>query len=137
LIVADYFDMLNKEMAGERYVKAQRNAALRDLTGRSKGSIEFKHQNISAVLRKLGMPWIIGYKPMANFQKALIDGIERYLDARREVLTIAGPSALSGFAESSSLMIEPPPSMVTGEPATVPATISCLLTYQATNAFWK
>ena len=85
LIVADYFDMLRLELAGEHYVKSQRNAALQELTGRSKGSIEFKHQNISAVLHELGMPWIIGYKPKANYQNALIDGIERFVDQRGEV----------------------------------------------------
>lgn len=84
LIVADYFDMLGKELRGEPYVKAQRNAALQGLTGRSKGSIEFKHQNISAVLMSLGEPWIAGYKPMVNFQKALLDGVERFIDQRTD-----------------------------------------------------
>jgi hypothetical protein len=67
LIVADYFDMLRLELAGQSYVKAHRNAALQELTRRSRGSIERKHQNISAVLVKLGMPWISGYKPLANY----------------------------------------------------------------------
>ena len=40
LIVADYFDMLSLELAGRAFVKAQRNAALQELTGRSRGSIE-------------------------------------------------------------------------------------------------
>jgi hypothetical protein len=79
LIVADYFDMLQLDLAGTHYVKSHRNAELQRLTGRSRGSIEFKHQNISAVLLRLGLPWIAGYKPMANFQNALIDGIGRYL----------------------------------------------------------
>ncbi len=111
LIVADYFDMLRMEIASEPYVKAHRNAALQRLIGRSRGSIEFKHQNISAVLIKLGMPWISGYKPLMNFQKSLIDGIERYLDDRddpfAEKLTV---SAL-GFSESSDLYFEPPPAL--------------------------
>lgn len=59
LIVADYFDMLKQEITGVPYVKAHRNAALQQLTGRSKGSIEFKHQNISAILLELGLPWIV------------------------------------------------------------------------------
>ena len=50
LIVADYFEMLQFERLDEPYVKAERNRALQDLTRRSKGSIEFKYQNISAVL---------------------------------------------------------------------------------------
>ena len=82
LIVADYFDMRDMELRGERYVKSQRNAALQSLTGRSRGSIEFKHQNISAVLMKLGEPWISGYKPMMNFQTALIEGVERFIESQ-------------------------------------------------------
>src|SRR4051812_42143386 len=51
LIVADYFSMLRAELAGEPYSKADHNRALQPLLGgRSKSSIEFKHQNISAVL---------------------------------------------------------------------------------------
>jgi hypothetical protein len=79
LIVADYFAMLRLELAGQRFVKSHRNAALQELTGRSGQSIEFKHANISAVLERLGLPTITGYKPRRNFQRALIDGVARYL----------------------------------------------------------
>lgn len=80
LIVADYFAMRRKEFAEEPYVKTHHNAALQNQTGRSKGSIEFKHQNISAVLMQLCEPWIPGYKPAVNFQRSLVDGVERFLD---------------------------------------------------------
>ncbi|UVK43616.1 DUF3883 domain-containing protein [Mesorhizobium sp. AR07] len=79
LIVGDYFDMRSLELTGRPFVKARRNAQLQELTGRSRGSIEFKHQNISAVLYQLSMSWIAGYKPMANFQRALVDGVERHI----------------------------------------------------------
>lgn len=82
LIVADYFAMRDMELRGESFVKTHRNAALQNLTGRSKGSIEFKHQNISAVLEALGQPWIAGYKPMRNFQRALLESVERFLQSR-------------------------------------------------------
>ncbi|MAU98878.1 MAG: hypothetical protein CMP81_23850 [Fulvimarina sp.] len=110
LIVADYFDMLAMELRGAPFVKARRNAALQELTGRSRGAIEFKHQNISAVLLRLGMPWIAGYKPMANFQGALISGIERYLTAHPALFV--GPEAktrANGFAEAETLFFEAPP----------------------------
>jgi hypothetical protein len=110
LIVADYFDMLKMELARQPYVKAQHNAELQNLTGRSKGSIEFKHQNISAVLLKLGMPWIPGYKPMANFQNALIDGIGRYLSNAGIPSAIAEPAA-PGVADAQALYIGPPPAL--------------------------
>jgi len=122
LVVADYFEMLEMELAGEPYTKAHRNAALQSLTGRSKGSIEYKHQNISAVLLRLGLPWIHGYKPMANFQQALIDGIERLLEARGTTLPgdEAEPSK-AGLAEEPVLMLEEPPTLVASSPSDPPA----------------
>jgi hypothetical protein len=54
LLVADYFDMLQMDLLGQNYNKAEHNRLLRErLTARSKSSVEFKHQNVSAVLLKL------------------------------------------------------------------------------------
>ncbi len=79
IIVADYFSMLAAELSGRAYVKSRHSAALMAKIDRTHRSVEFKHQNISAVLDKLGMPWIPGYKPKFNFQNAIIDAVERYL----------------------------------------------------------
>ncbi|PKK88143.1 MAG: hypothetical protein CVV64_20135 [Candidatus Wallbacteria bacterium HGW-Wallbacteria-1] len=72
LIIEDYFHMLEDELMGQTYNKAQHR---RDLTprlnNRSKASIEIKHQNISAALIDLGIPYIDGYKPMKNYQQKL------------------------------------------------------------------
>lgn len=56
LIVADYFAMLGVEIEGRPFNKAERNRALQEVLARSRGSIEFKHQNISAVMLGLGQP---------------------------------------------------------------------------------
>lgn len=114
LIVADYVDMLRSELAGVAVNKAERNRALQGLTKRSKGSIEFKHQNISAVLDRLGYPWISGYKPLFNFQTALIDGVERFLSSRSFLadtdLPIASArQAPSGVADVEAIFFEAPP----------------------------
>ena len=70
--VQDYFLMLNKELVGQKYSKAEhRRALLSKLKNRSEGSIEFKHQNISAVLVEMGQPYIQGYKPAFNYQQQL------------------------------------------------------------------
>ena len=70
--VADYLDMLAREVRGETFNKAQHNRALQErLDGRSKGAVEFKHQNISAVLIAEGFPYIDGYKPRRNLQAEL------------------------------------------------------------------
>ena len=80
LIVADYFAMLAEDMAGRSYNKAQHRRSLMPLLrSRTEGSIEFKHQNISAVLKGLGEDWIPGYKPAFNFQMTLVDAVARWL----------------------------------------------------------
>ena len=72
--VADYFAMLDAELAGIPYDKtAHRRQLLPKLESRSEGSIEFKHQNISAVLIALGFPYISGYKPRSNYQGLLYE----------------------------------------------------------------
>ena len=78
-IVADYFAMLTLELSGHPYTKYKHSTALMARIGRSHRSVEFKHQNISAVLDELGMPWIKGYRPKLNYQNAIFDAIERYL----------------------------------------------------------
>lgn len=71
--VADYLRMLTLELNGQRYNKTEHaRALLQVLDGRNRGSIEFKHCNISAVMLALGYPYIDGYKPRGNFQTALL-----------------------------------------------------------------
>jgi hypothetical protein len=78
-IVADYFAMLTAELAGRAYTKSKHSAAQMAEIGRTHRSVEFKHQNISAVLDVLGMPWIKGYIPKRNYQNAIFAAIDRYL----------------------------------------------------------
>ena len=51
-IIADYFDMLSADLAGIPYVKTRHREGLVAQLGRSDGSIEFKHQNISDCSRR-------------------------------------------------------------------------------------
>lgn len=96
VIVADYFAMLAEALAGRPYVKLRHSTAIMAEIGRTHRSVEFKHQNISAVLDELGMPWIPGYKPKRNYQNAIFDSIERYLTKHPAVLepatVVASPS---------------------------------------------
>jgi len=87
VIVADYFAMLGAEIADQPYVKSHHSRKLMAQIGRSHLSVEMKHGNISAVLEALGLPWIRGYRPMANYQQAIFPAIERYLTRHPEVLT--------------------------------------------------
>ncbi len=86
LIVADYFDMLSKELSRFPYKKADhRRQILLLLNNRSEGSIEFKHQNISAILINLGRPYITGYLPRYNYQNLLEDEVIDYLIHHSEI----------------------------------------------------
>lgn len=78
--VAAYFEMLLMEAYQQPYNKSARNALLRQkLKGRSKGSVEMKHQNVSAVLAALGLPFIHGYKPRGNTQLLLRQEVQKFV----------------------------------------------------------
>lgn len=78
--VHSYFKMLVLELNGERYNKAAFRRELKmSLNNRGDGAVEFKHQNISAILIKYGMPYILGYKPFGNYQKLLENEVLNYL----------------------------------------------------------
>ena len=85
-IVDDYLVMLALECAGNSYSKTEhRNALIESMGGtRSPGSIERKHQNISAVMLQLGLPYIKGYKPLSNIQEALLTEVRRRLETSPE-----------------------------------------------------
>jgi hypothetical protein len=106
-IVADYFDMLTADLAGQPYVKLRHSQALMAQIGRTHRSVEFKHQNISAVLDELGMPWIPGYKPKRNYQNAIFDAIDRYLTLHPGVFSVSSNGA-PGPLPSTGIFVEAP-----------------------------
>lgn len=121
LIVAAYFSMLSAEISGQPYVKAQHNRNIQPLLNdRTRGSVEKKHQNISAVLVGLGQPWIDGYKPLQSYQGSLVEAVVRWLDANPAWLQPelagridGGPSVVR---EAPSLWIGPPPTFSNAPP---------------------
>ncbi len=111
-IVANYFAMLADDEAGRLYSKAEHNRQLQALIDRPRGSIEYKHQNISAVLKGLGESWINGYKPAFNFQSSLVDAVARWLARHPSWLSPENridqiPSAR--VRDNLTLWIGPPP----------------------------
>ncbi|AUZ85223.1 DUF3883 domain-containing protein [Methylophaga nitratireducenticrescens] len=85
--VEDYFNMLRFELSGHKYNKTEhRRALIEQLNNRTNGSIELKHQNISAVLIEMGIPYIDGYKPRFNYQRSLLPlAITDYLEKNPEI----------------------------------------------------
>lgn len=88
LIVQDYFNMLEFELGNKSYNKTNhRKILIPLLNSRSEGSIEFKHQNISAALINMGLPFIKGYKPRFNYQKKMLEkGIFDYIISHKASL---------------------------------------------------
>ena len=77
--VAEYRYMLIQELSNQQYNKAEHNRLLRQKIGRSKSSIEFKHQNISAILHDADCFYIPGYKPLGNYQTLLLEVVTKRL----------------------------------------------------------
>ncbi len=87
--VAAYFDMLLMEARQDKYSKAERNAALRQiLNGRTKASVELKHQNVSAVLHEMDMPFIPGYKPRGNSQLLLRKAVQKFVLDHSDLISL-------------------------------------------------
>jgi hypothetical protein len=99
-IVADYLQMLTLELTGQRYNKTERRRSLQQLlNGRSEGSIEFKHGNISAAMIALGFPYVAGYQPRSNYQQLLLEVLSAQVSAR----TLLDEAALAAVQQPATL----------------------------------
>lgn len=79
--------MLTDELTGKAINKtAHRKALIILLNNRSEAAIEFKHQNISAVLIRNGLPYIKGYKAMSEYQQLLEQATVQFVNANRQWL---------------------------------------------------
>jgi hypothetical protein len=117
-IVADYFAMLATELSGNDYNKAEHNRQLQQRIDRNKGSIEFKHQNISAVLENFRQPSIAGYLPRQNYQLLLEQVVLQWLEGHPTffkdfedgpVLSPRVPPPFPAVALSSLVVVPPEP----------------------------
>ena len=58
--------------------------------------MELKHQNISAVLIEMGIPYINGYKPRFNYQRSLLpDAVSNYLKSNPDIQILFDADSLS------------------------------------------
>lgn len=93
--VQSYLEMLRLEVSGQPYVKSHfRKALLPLLSIRSESAVEFKHQNISAVLMKLGLRPIRGYQPAQNYQQSLVPEVQRQLATSPSLIELVLAEAL-------------------------------------------
>jgi hypothetical protein len=128
--VGAYFEMLRLEFAGLAYVKTEFNERLRRvLHDRSKASVEYKLQNISAVLVNHGQAYIRGYLPAQNYQHALEGAVLEWIDGRSDLMDVIAdgpvlnPTASPAIASFASILTQPPDprraARATGEPVAV------------------
>lgn len=114
--VAAYFEMLRLELAGIPYNKSERNARLRPLlANRTKAAVEYKFQNISAVLVNHAQAYIRGYLPAQNYQQVLEASVLEWLESRGQLEDVAGSSPILnplnislGAEDYSALLTDPP-----------------------------
>lgn len=110
LIVADYFAMLVDDLAGNPLNKVASYRHLADRIDRSAKAIEYKHQNISAVLKGLGETWLTGLAPAFNFQGSLEYAVLRWLNSHPEwVLRAPAARPPSGLHDEAQIWVGPPP----------------------------
>lgn len=112
-IVADYLRMFRLYLGGQPCSKTEHRRRLQQIIERSEGSIEFKHQNISAVLRDLDMQWLGGYAPRGNYQNLLAQEVIRQIDAepdidRAALLDVERPAVLPSNPDFHSIKVDPP-----------------------------
>lgn len=84
-VVTSYMEMLRAELQGKPYVKADFNLRVRELTGRTHGSVERKFQNIGAVMIGFGAYFVDGYKPLSNVQNSLRETVRERLLAQPDI----------------------------------------------------
>ncbi len=102
------------EQAGQSYNKTTHRKALqRKLNNRTEAAIEFKHQNISAILMEHGWQNIPGYKPSGNYQALLAEVVaERIMRDRQFDLAAEGaadqPAVVPLVTSIADVMVERP-----------------------------
>ncbi|KFE66760.1 HNH endonuclease [Hyalangium minutum] len=77
--VAAYFEMYRMHERDEPFVKADfiRSLLATALQNRTKGAVEMRFGNISAVLQERHLPWLKGYVPYPNYPAALVPAVLR------------------------------------------------------------
>jgi 5-methylcytosine-specific restriction protein A len=81
ITVLAYIEMLKLELKGEKFKKSEFNRNIRNSgVDRTKGSIEYRMENISAVFDSIGLPIIKGYLPAKNIGKKVTNEIIQILN---------------------------------------------------------
>ena len=87
MLVQNYFIMLDAELQGELYSKADhRNRILKELGETDAGEIDRMHRHIGAVLAETGLPFADGFPPQGGFDDALEKAVHVFIEANPELI---------------------------------------------------
>jgi hypothetical protein len=103
---AAYFDHLRLDLRGTSFNKSQLYRELSQKIGRTPKSIEFKFQNISAVLDEIGLEWINGLAPLRNYQQSLSSAISNFVP---DIIEFNTTNSSLELQELAGLYLEAPP----------------------------
>lgn len=104
-----YFRMLTLELAGENYTKTEFRREVERDVARSSGAIEYKFNNVSAVLDEMGAVWISGYKPLRNVQERLRTVVRERFEADADLRSFMLKAVADGDVIQSELGAEVDP----------------------------
>lgn len=87
VLVQNYFILLDAELQGELYSKADhRNRILKELGESDAERIDREHRNISAVLAETGLPFVDSFPPEAGFDDALEKAVQVFIEAHPDLV---------------------------------------------------
>lgn len=114
--VRSYFSLFLNDLKGNHINKSARYLELSNQFGRSKTAYELKMRNISAVLVRLGWPYLRGLQPMDNYQGSLEIAVAEYIATtnRTEFEVLEFQQTNEDLPRSADLSLQPIPVLVKG-----------------------
>lgn len=114
LAVDTYLELYKLQLKGKDFIKAEYHRALSSDLSRTPSAVEYKFQNISAVLSEMGYPRMDGYAPYGNYQKLLLDRVGEHLRHDQELYNLldeeaAGQPDVPSVSSPVEDVVEPPP----------------------------
>lgn len=87
VLVQNYFIMLDAELQGELYSKADhRNRIMQELRTDDAEAVDLAHCHVSAVLAETGLPFAEGFRPQSGFDPALEKAVHVFIEANPELV---------------------------------------------------
>ncbi|MDO5743419.1 MAG: DUF3883 domain-containing protein [Micrococcaceae bacterium] len=111
-----YFSLFLADLRGEPINKAASYRGLALRFGRAAKAFEFKMLNISAVLVRLGWPYLRGLMPKANYQGALEVAVARHIAQRAadDFMPLERPAPAHIPPSPVDLVLHPVPRLIDG-----------------------